>query len=56
MGYVELDVEVRDKVVPHRGVVIVKEPPCSRPSSDVPGVLGMNVIITAVQSAWDSTF
>lgn len=41
IGYLELDVEVFGKVIPKRGVLIVKDPPGT---TQVSGVLGMNVI------------
>ncbi|KAK0135759.1 Retrovirus-related Pol polyprotein from transposon 17.6 [Merluccius polli] len=42
VGYLELDVELCDKVIKKRGVLVVKDP-IGQPSS-VPGVLGMNII------------
>lgn len=42
IGYLELDVELCDKVVPHCGILIVKDPPGAACST--PGILGMNVI------------
>lgn len=44
VGYVELDVEVLGKVIPQRGVLVVKDPPGQASPLEVPGVLGMNVI------------
>lgn len=44
VGYLELDVTVLGKVIPKRGILIVKDPPQSLPKPDYPGVLGMNVI------------
>ncbi|XP_077947563.1 uncharacterized protein LOC144388873 isoform X3 [Gasterosteus aculeatus] len=44
VGYVELDVSVMGTVIPKRGILVVKDPPGSLPESDVPGVLGMNVL------------
>uniref|UniRef100_A0A671U0X9 Gypsy retrotransposon integrase-like protein 1 n=1 Tax=Sparus aurata TaxID=8175 RepID=A0A671U0X9_SPAAU len=44
VGYVELDVTVLGKVVPQRGILVVKDPPGQAPPSNFPGVLGMNVI------------
>ena len=44
IGYIELDVEVLGKVVPQRGVLIVKDPPGQISPPEVPGVLGMNII------------
>lgn len=43
IGYLELDVKLCDKVVSRCGVLVVKDPPGSI-SSQVPGVLGMNII------------
>lgn len=43
LGYVELDVCVLGIVIPKRGILVVKDPPGS-PETDVPGVLGMNVV------------
>lgn len=42
IGYLKLDVEVFGKVIPKRGVLIVKDPPGT--TTQVSGVLGMNVI------------
>lgn len=54
-GYVELDVEVLGKVLPRRGVLVVKDPvglgACQHKAS-VPGLLGMNVI----SSCYDELF
>lgn len=47
IGYVELDVEVLGKVLPKRGILIIKDPqdPSIQPRrQDIPGLLGMNVI------------
>ena len=44
MGYVELDVSVLGTVISKRGMLVVKDPPGSSPETDIPGVLGMNVI------------
>ncbi|KAL6456493.1 hypothetical protein MHYP_G00350370 [Metynnis hypsauchen] len=44
LGYLELDVTVFDKVICNRGILIVKDPPGSSHSIEVPGVLDMNVI------------
>lgn len=43
VGYLELDVELCGRVIPRRGVLVVKDPP-GRSPSDAPGVLGMNVV------------
>ncbi|KAL0148953.1 hypothetical protein M9458_055757 [Cirrhinus mrigala] len=42
IGYLELDVEVFGKVIPKRGVLIVKDPPGT--TTRVSGILGMDVI------------
>lgn len=42
IGYLELDVELCGKVMPHCGILVVKDPPGI--VSSVPGILGMNVI------------
>lgn len=42
IGYLELDVELCGKVMPHCGILVVKDPPGI--ASSVPGILGMNVI------------
>lgn len=42
IGYLELDVEVFGKVIPKRGVLIVKDSPGT--PTQVSGILGMNVI------------
>lgn len=44
VGYFETDVEVLGRVVPRRGVLVVKDPLEQSSQSTVPGVLGMNVI------------
>ena len=44
VGYVELDVTVFGKVIPQRGILVVKDPPGQTCPSGAPGVLGMNVI------------
>ena len=44
VGYLELDVEICDKVIAKRGVLVVKDP-IGSPSS-APGVLSMNIIKT----------
>ncbi|XP_042338496.1 uncharacterized protein LOC121939556, partial [Plectropomus leopardus] len=43
IGYLELDIKLCDKLVPRCGVLVVKDPPGGM-SSQVPGVLGMNII------------
>lgn len=43
VGYLELDVELCGTLVPHCGVLVVKDPP-GEVSSRVPGILGMNII------------
>lgn len=43
LGYLELDVQLCGKLMPHCGVLVVRDPPGGAPSR-VPGVLGMNVI------------
>lgn len=43
VGYLELDVELCGKRLPGCGILVVKDPPGCM-SSQVPGVLGMNVI------------
>lgn len=43
IGYLELEVEVCGKLMPHCGVLVVRDPPDGVPAW-VPGVLGMNVM------------
>lgn len=43
LGYLELEVRLCDKLMPWCGVLVVKDPP-GGVSSQVPGMLGMNVI------------
>lgn len=43
LGYLELDVRLCGKLMPHCGVLVVRDPPGGVPSQ-VPGVMGMNVI------------
>ncbi|KAI3362647.1 hypothetical protein L3Q82_001631 [Scortum barcoo] len=43
LGYLELEVQLCDKLMPRCGVLVVKDPPGGLPAQ-VPGVLGMNVI------------
>ena len=43
VGYLELDVELCGVSVPRCGVLVVKDPP-GEVSSQVPGILGMNII------------
>ena len=42
VGYLELTVELCDKVMPGCGILVVKDPP--GPVNQVPGILGMNVL------------
>lgn len=44
VGYLEVDIEVLGKVVPGRGILVVRDPPSKLPQPKVPGILGMNVI------------
>ena len=44
LGYVELDVKVLGRVISKRGILIVKDQQNSLPSTDVPGILGMNIL------------
>ncbi|KAL0161382.1 hypothetical protein M9458_045107, partial [Cirrhinus mrigala] len=43
IGYMELDVELCNKIVPECGILVVKDPPGGM-CAEVPGVLGMNVL------------
>lgn len=43
LGYLELNVELCGKVIQNCGILVVRDPPDNTPSQ-VPGVLGMNVI------------
>lgn len=43
LGYVEVDVELCGKLVPRCGVLVVRDPPGAL-CTQVPGVLGMNVL------------
>ncbi|KAK0143156.1 hypothetical protein N1851_018740 [Merluccius polli] len=47
LGYVEMDVQILDRVLQKRGILIVKDPPSgiiqSRKKA-IPGILGMNII------------
>ncbi|KAL1263544.1 hypothetical protein QQF64_006283 [Cirrhinus molitorella] len=43
IGYMELDVELCGKIVPECGILVVKDPPGDM-CTQVPGVLGMNVL------------
>ncbi|XP_035996571.1 uncharacterized protein LOC118563987 [Fundulus heteroclitus] len=43
IGYLEVSIELCGKLMPHCGVLVVRNPPDSS-SASVPGVLGMNVI------------
>lgn len=54
-GYVELDVEVLGKVLPRRGILVVKDPldvGARQRKESVPGLLGMNVL----SSCYDELF
>lgn len=42
IGYLELDVKLSDKVLPHCGILVVRNP--TNAGSFVPGNLGMNII------------
>lgn len=42
VGYLELDIRVLGRTIPGRGVLVVKDTPCT--TQFVPGLLGMNVI------------
>lgn len=44
IGYVELDVQVLDRVIPKRGILVVRGSQTSTSTTSVPGVLGMNII------------
>lgn len=44
LGYLEPDVEVGGKVIPRRGILVVKDPPVQASSPHVPGIIGMNII------------
>uniref|UniRef100_A0A8P4KCX1 Gypsy retrotransposon integrase-like protein 1 n=1 Tax=Dicentrarchus labrax TaxID=13489 RepID=A0A8P4KCX1_DICLA len=44
VGYVELDVSVLGTVISKRGILVVKDPLGPPSETDIPGVLGMNVI------------
>lgn len=43
IGYLELEVQLCGKLMPHCGVLVVRDPPGGVPAQ-VPGILGMNVI------------
>ncbi|XP_027861630.1 uncharacterized protein LOC114137209 [Xiphophorus couchianus] len=60
IGYLELDVYLCGKLIPHCGVLVVQDP-CGEVPAKVPGVLGMNVIRKCYQElfglhgvAWSS--
>ena len=44
IGYLELDVEVLGKLIPGRGVLVVKDPPSPCSTQKILGILGMNII------------
>ena len=44
LGYLELDVQVLGRVVPRRGIIVVRDPPHNTSALGAPGCLGMNVI------------
>ncbi len=47
LGYLELDVKIMDKVLPQRGVLVVKDPtdPVTKlKRKTIPGLVGMNII------------
>ncbi|KAI2653682.1 Retrovirus-related Pol polyprotein [Labeo rohita] len=48
IGYMELDVELCNKIVPECGILVVKDPPGGM-CAEVPGVLGMNVLSRCYQ-------
>ncbi|XP_072293407.1 uncharacterized protein [Eucyclogobius newberryi] len=43
VGYLEVEVSLCGKLMPHCGVLVVRDPP-GQTSTQVPGVLGMNII------------
>lgn len=53
VGYVELDVEVFGKIMPQKGVLVVKDPPSRVAYEEVPGVLGMNIIRECYHQLFD---
>lgn len=44
VGYAEVTVEVLGKVIPKKGVLVVKDTPSLQSKTNTPGVLGMNII------------
>lgn len=44
IGYLEVDVQVLDKQIPKRGVLVIKDTPDASPDPEVCGVLGINAI------------
>ncbi|XP_073718876.1 uncharacterized protein [Misgurnus anguillicaudatus] len=44
LGYAEVNVEVLGKVIPNKGILIVKDTPDLQAKTNMPGVLGMNII------------
>ena len=44
LGYLELDIQILGRVVPRRGVIVVRDPPHNSSALGAPGCLGMNVI------------
>ncbi|KAL0198417.1 hypothetical protein M9458_006957, partial [Cirrhinus mrigala] len=48
IGYMELDVELCNKIVPECGILVVRDPPGGM-CAEVPGVLGMNVLSRCYQ-------
>lgn len=44
MGYLEPDVEAGGRLIPRRGILVVKDPQGQASSTSVPGIIGMNVI------------
>lgn len=44
LGYLEPDIEVCGVVIPRRGILVVRDPPCQAKLPQVPGIIGMNII------------
>lgn len=44
IGYLELDFQVLGKLIPKRGVLVIRDTPDASPNPEICGVLGMNVI------------
>lgn len=44
LGYAEVNVEVLGKVIPNKGILVVKDTPSLWSKTNIPGVLGMNII------------